>query len=172
MKTLPILAICLSVLVALGTARGAAPAGAAAPEKNISGTMTINDEKIDLVYAYVDASDADEPIVVLSDKPLPADAIPFIPEKFIKEQKVHAIAFSVSSKDKKLTNTYGMLSNPSEWPQVGLGRVEEGKTTLTVTRLDADVIEGKIATPKPVKLPYISYSFDLSFKAEVDKSRK
>ncbi len=144
---------------------------AQAAEKAVSGTLTVDGKKIELGYAYVDRTDPAEPIIVLSSKPLPADAIPFIPEKLIKEQKIYAVAFSVSQKDKKLTNTYGMLSNPGESPQVGLGRVEEGRVKLTITRLDDAAIEGKISTVKPVKLSYIAYSFDLSFKASPGKGK-
>jgi hypothetical protein len=137
----------------------------------VTGTLTVDGRKIDLVYAYVDRVDPAEPIVVLSSKPLPADAIPFIPEKLVNEQKIYAIAFSVSRKEKKLTNNYGMLSSPGEAAQVGLGRVEEGRVKLTITRIDDKGIEGKIATAKPVTLSYISYSFDLSFKAAQSKDK-
>ena len=147
------------------------PVSAASPEKAVSGSLTIDGKKYNLVYAYVDEVQPDEPIIVLSDKPLPAEAIPFIPEKLVKEQKIHAIAFSVSRKDKKLTNTYGMLSNPGESSQVGIGRVEEGNLKFSIKRLDDSGIEGKIATLKPVKLTSISYSFDLSFKAGLGKKK-
>lgn len=142
-----------------------------AADKVVSGTLTVDGKKIDLAYVYVDRIDPSEPIVVLSSKPLPAGAVPFIPEKLVKEQKIYAVAFSVSQKDKKLTNTYGMLSNPGDSSQVGLGRAEEGGVKLTITRLDDNVIEGKISTTKPVKLSYISYSFDLSFKASPRKGK-
>jgi hypothetical protein len=144
---------------------------AQAAETAVSGTFTVDGKKIALAYAYLDRSDPTEPIVVLSNKPLPAAAIPFIPEKLIKDQKIYAIAFSVSQKDRKLSNTYGMLSSPGDATQVGLGRVEEGEVLLSLTRLDDKVIEGKIATAKPVTLSYISYSFDLSFKAAPEKRK-
>lgn len=144
---------------------------ARAAEKAVSGTLVVDGKKIDLVYAYVDRVDPSEPIIVLSNKPLPAEAIPFIPEKLVKEQKIYAVAFSVSQKDRKLTNNYGMLSNPGDSSQVGLGRVEEGRINLTISRLDENVIEGKVMTAEPVKLSYISYSFDLSFKAGEGKGR-
>lgn len=146
---------------------------AQAAETAVSGTFTVDGKKIALAYAYLDRSDPTEPIVVLSNKPLPAAAIPFIPEKLIKDQKIYAIAFSVSQKDRKLSNTYGMLSSPENATQVGLGRVEEGEVLLSLTRLDDKGIEGKIATAKPVTLSYTSksYSFDLSFKAAPEKRK-
>jgi len=117
----------------------------------------------------VDEADPDEPIVVLSDKPLPAEAIPFLPEKLVKEQKVHAIAFSISRKDKKLTNTYGKVYYPGHELGVGMGRVEDGAVTLNIKQLDATMLEGKILTPKPVKFLDVSYSFDASFKVILGK---
>jgi hypothetical protein len=148
-------------IIAITAVHGAAISAAAGP---VSGTLTVDGKKIVPAYACVDRTDPDEPIIVISNKPLPADAVPFIPEKLLKQQGIYAVAFSVSRKDKKLTNTYGMLSSPGNASQVGLGRVEEGKVKLTIGRLDDDVIEGRITTIKPVSLPYISYSFDLTFR--------
>jgi hypothetical protein len=73
------------------------------------------------------------------------------------------------NEEQKLTNTYGMLSNPGDSPQVGLGRVESGTVRLEIKRLDAHMIEGEIATVKPLKLSFISYAFNLSFRAELGK---
>lgn len=142
------------------------PVAAASAEKNVSGSLVVDGKKIELLYAYIDNVQPDEPIVVLSSKPLPQEAIPFVSEKLIKEQNIYVLAFSISGKDKKLTNTYGMLKYPENATGVGLRRVEEGGVSLTVNRLDADIIDGKIATTKPVKLSYISYSFDLVFKVK------
>ncbi len=150
-----------SVLLVVGMGRGA---GASPAEKSVTGTLTVDGKAITLIYAYVDEMDANEPIVVLSDKPLPAEAIPFIPEKMVKEKGVCAIAFSISRKDQKLSNTYGKIHCPGHELGVGLGRVEDGNLKLTIKRLDASKIEGSIATVKPMKLSYISYSFDLVFR--------
>ncbi len=164
-----VVCVCFCVLMLSGVVQ---PTSAGSPEKNVSGSLTVDGKKVALVYAYVDEVQPDEPIVVLSDKPLPADAIPFVPEKLVKEQKIHAIAFSISRRDKKLTNTYGMLKYPGNASGVGLGRVEEGGMSLGIKKLDDSILEGKIATTKPVKLSYISYSFDLSFKVGLGKKNR
>jgi hypothetical protein len=142
----------------------------ASAESAASGFLVVNGIKIKLVHAYIDEGDPHEPIVILSDKPLPAEAIPFLPEKLVKEKKVHAIAFSISRKDQKLTNTYGKVYYPGQELGVGMGRVEDGKVTLTIKRLDAAMIQGNIATPKPVKFSDVSYSFDVSFEAGFGKT--
>jgi hypothetical protein len=140
----------------------------ASAESVASGFLVVNGNKIKLIHAYVDEGDPQEPIVVLSDKPLPAEAIPFLSAEVVKKQKVHAIAFSISRKDKKLTKTYNQVYYPGkETHQVG---IPEGAATLNVNRLDAAAIEGKIMTPKPVKLPDITYSFDVSFKVNLGKT--
>jgi hypothetical protein len=141
-------------------------AAIASDPKSVSGTLNLDGKAVALEYAYVDESDADEPIVVLSDKPLPADAIPFLPEKLVKEKAIHAVAFSVSRKDKTLTNTYGKVYGPGHEMGVGLGRVEDGRIRLLIKRLDASAIEGTIATIKPVALSFVTYSFDLTFQAK------
>jgi hypothetical protein len=137
--------------------------------KSVSGTLNLDGKAVALEYAYVDESDADEPIVVLSDKPLPVEAIPFLPEKLVKEKAVHAVAFSVSRKDKTLTNTYGKVYGPGHEMGVGLGRVEDGRIRLIIKQLDASAIEGSIATIKPIALSYVTYSFDLTFRARAVK---
>ena len=130
----------------------------------VSGTMTIDGKPVVLQHAYRDDTDPEEPIVVLSDQPLPAEAVPFVPEKLVKEKQLHALAFSVSRGDRKLTDTFGKVYGPGHEMGVGLGRVEEGAVALTIDRLDASGIEGRIATVKPVKLSYVAYAFDLKFR--------
>ena len=159
---------CFCVLMLSG---GVQPAIAGSPGKDVSGSLNVNGAKVNLVHAYVDETDPAEPIVVLSDKALPTEAIPFLPEKLVKEQKVHAIAFSISRKDKKLTNTYGKVYYPGEEMGVGMGRVEDGKVALVITRFDATMIEGKISTPKQVRFSDVSYSFDASFKVSLGKKK-
>ena len=154
----------LAVVCALARA-GLAGSARAADPKSVSGTLTLDGKSVPLAYAYVDETDATEPIVVLSDQALPAAAIPFLPEKLVREKGIHAVAFSVSRKDKTLTNTYGKVQGPGHEMGVGLGRVEDGQVKLTIKRLDASMIEGSIATVKPVALSSVSYAFDLTFRA-------
>lgn len=159
---------CFCVLMLSG---GVQPVSAASPEKGVSGYLNVNGGKVKLVYAYVDEVQPDDLIIVLSDQPLPAEAIPFLPEKLVKEKKVHAIVFSISRKDKKLINNYDKVHYPGHEMGVGMGRVEDGKVALTIKKLDATVIEGTIATPKQVKFSDVSYSFDASFKVSLGKKK-
>ena len=142
-----------------------------AEPKEASGTLVLDGKTVALEHAYVDESDGDEPIVVLSDKALPPDAIPFIPEKLVKEKGIHAVAFSVSRKDKRLTNTFGKVYGPGHEAGVGLGRVEDERVRLAIQRLDGSAIEGTIKTVKPVVLSFASYAFDLTFRAPAGKKK-
>ena len=150
--------------IALGLLMPGALAGAA-ESKEASGTLVLDGKTITLEHAYVDERDEDEPIIVLSDKALPADALPFLPEKLVKEKNIHAVAFSLSRKDKRLTNTFGKVYGPGHESGVGLGRVEDERVRLVIQRLDGSVIEGTIRTIKPVVLSFVTYSFDLKFRA-------
>jgi len=145
----------------------ASPVSAAASDKEVSGNLVVDGRTVPLEHAYLDVTDPDEPIVVLSDKPLAAEAVPFIPEKLVKDDQLHAIAFSLSRKDGKLTNTFGKVYCPGHELGVGLGRVEEGIVSLSVTRNDASEVDGIVATVKPVKLSYIEYAFSMDFHARV-----
>jgi len=162
-KPLILLAGCLAISVFSRHARAAGkpPEGAS----SVSGTLTVDGKTTALSHAYLDETDPDEPIVVLSDTPLPPEALPFIPEKLVKESGLHAVAFSVSRKDGKLTNTFGKLYGPGHELGVGFARVEDGNVALTTTRIDPSGIEGRFTTPKPVKLSYITYACDLTFRA-------
>lgn len=141
-------------------------------ESNVTGTLMIDGKAFRIEHAYVDETDADEPIVVLSDKPLPPKAIPFLSQKLVEQEQVHAVAFSVSRKDKALTNTFGKISCPGHEVGVGLGRVEDGNTKLTVKRLDSSAIEGTFATTKTIQLSFVTYSFDLTFRVVPSPPKK
>ena len=150
-----------AVLLALGLAR---VLPAARSDAEVSGKLTIDGKPVVVQFVYRDDTDPDEPIVVLSDQALPAEAVPFVPEKLVKDKQLHAIAFSVSRKDRKLTNTFGKVYCPGHEMGVGLGRVEERNVALTIDRLDAASIAGRISTVEPVKLSYVAYEFDLKFR--------
>jgi hypothetical protein len=164
--------LAVSLLTVLGLLVRSRPISAASSDKEVSGNLIVDDATIPLEHAYLDVTDPDEPIVVLSDKALPAGAVPFIPEKLVKENQIHAVAFSLSQKEGKLTNTFGKVYCPGHELGVGLGRVEEGNVSLLVTRHDAGQVDGTIATVKPVKLSFISYAFSLSFHAKAAAAAK
>jgi hypothetical protein len=157
--------LAVSLVGTIGLLARSRPISAASSTPEVSGTVPLE-------HAYLDVTDPDEPIVLLSDKALPAEAVPFIPEKLVKENQIHAVAFSLSRKDGKLTNTFGKVYCPGHELGVGLGRVEDGNVSLEVTRNDAREIDGTIATVKPVKLSYIAYAFSLSFHAKAAATKK
>jgi hypothetical protein len=164
MRKLLILAVC-GVAAAIPSRRARAAAPPPDGSSAVSGTLTVDGKATSPSHAYLDETDPDEPIVVLSDQPLPPDAIPFIPEKLVRDSGLHAVAFSVSRKDGRLTNTYGKLFCPGHEIGVGFARVEDGNVALETKRIDASGIEGRFMTPKPVKLSFVAYAFDLSFRA-------
>ena len=154
-----------ALLIVLGIP-GSGPTMSAASSGNpVSGSLVVDGKSVALEHAYLDVTDPDEPIVVLSDKALPRAAVPFIPEKLVKDDHLYAVAFSLSRKDGKLTNTFGKVYCPGHELGVGLGRVEDGNVSLAVTRNDATEVDGSVATVKPVKLSSISYAFSLTFHA-------
>ena len=163
-SVLALAALCLGGFLA-----ARAPAFA---EKPVSGRLEIDGKTYALEHAYVDEADGEEPIVVLSDRPLPPEAIPFLSAKLVQEKDVHAIAFSLSRKSKALTNTFGKVWDPGHELGVGIGRVEDGNVKLAVTALSPSAIEGRISTVKPVKLSFITYAFDVTFKAKAGAGKK
>lgn len=164
--------LAVSLVGTIGLLARSRPISAASSTPEVSGTLIVDGTTVPLEHAYLDVTDLDEPIVLLSDKALPAEAVPFIPEKLVKENQIHAVAFSLSRKDGKLTNTFGKVYCPGHELGVGLGRVEDGNVSLEVTRNDAREIDGTIATVKPVKLSYIAYAFSLRFHAKAAATKK
>ena len=158
--------LAVSLIGVLGLLVLSLPARAASSGNEVSGNLIVDGKPVPLEHAYMDVGDPNEPIVVLSDKPLPPEAVPFIPEKLVKDNQLHAVAFSLSRKDGKLTNTFGKVYAPGHELGVGLGRVEDGNVSLAVTRNDGAEVDGSVATVKPVKLSYISYAFSLTFHAK------
>ncbi|MGD0918040.1 MAG: hypothetical protein ABSB22_16430 [Thermodesulfobacteriota bacterium] len=138
----------------------------------VSGSLTLNKDKIKLTHAYVDLVNPEEPIIVLSDKPLPPDnfSISMLSESYIKQKKVHAILFSLSPKEKKLSGSLNFFYFPGKKTHfVALGN----EATLTVTRFDDTAIVGKYKTPKPVVDDFneVTLSFDASFQVSLGKSQ-
>ncbi len=136
-----------------------------------SGELKLNDEKIKLAFAYVDLVNLDEPIVVLCDKELPPGdfSISLLTESFIRQQNVHAVLFSLSPKEKKLSGSLNFLYFPGEKSHfIALGESAE----LSITRFDETAIIGKYKTPKPVTEDFdeVTFSFDASFQVNLGKA--
>lgn len=136
--------------------------GGGTAKNTLRGTLLLNKSKVPLTHVYVDEAVPDEPMIVLSDQPLTADAIPFPPEKLVKDKKVHAVSFTVSLKEKKLSTKFGAFYHPEgDMFFTGLG---EGEVVLRIQKLDSRGLEAKIMTVKPIVFSGLTYSFEASFQ--------
>jgi hypothetical protein len=141
---------------------------------SVSGLLTLNKDIIKLTYAYVDLDNPEEPIIVLSDKPLPPDnfSISMLSESYIRQKKVHAIVFTLSAKEKKLSGSgsINFFYFPGEKTHfIALGN----EAALTITRYDDTAIVGKYKTSKPMVDDFnrVTISFDASFQVNLGKSK-
>ena len=102
---------CVWMMLAWTKNAQSAPQGSSA-----SGLLTLNKDKINLTNAYVDLVNPEEPIIVLSDKPLPPDnfSIGMLSESYIRQKKVHAILFSLSPKEKRLSGSHQLFLFPGQ----------------------------------------------------------
>jgi hypothetical protein len=157
MRTPVTLLTCAAVLLASLTLAQAG-AGAAAP---VSGSLTVNGQKVALVKAYVDES-PDDVIVVLASKEIPRDVLPFIGEEVARKRQIHAVTFTIS-RAKRALEPRGLKGVYYPGPEMGFVGIAEGNAKLVLARLDANGVEGRITTPKPVTLSDLTYSFDASF---------
>jgi hypothetical protein len=133
---------------------------AAGPRGTVSGTLTVNAQKVLLVQPYVDEN-KDDFIVVLASKEIPQDAIPFIGEEVARKQKIHALVFTIDRAKRALGRTFTGVFYPGT--DMGFVGAQPDAFTLQLKRLDATGVEGRIFTPKPVKLSDVSYSVDATF---------
>ncbi len=140
-------------------------AGAAPP---VSGSVTVNGQKAQLVKAYLDESENDL-IVVLASKEIPRDVLPFIGEEVARKQKIYAVSFTIS-RAKRALDPRGMKGVFHPGPDVGFVGLSDDKVKLTLSRLDATGVAGRIVTPAPVALSDLSYSFDASFSMPLGKA--
>ena len=154
-----VLLLCLPPLVA----------GAA----DVSGTLEINKKKFRLAHGYIDMMKPEEPVVVLSDKPIPADQIPFLDADFVVRNKVHAIVFGIIAKDKKVSDMrWVYLGGDSDIPVTVF---PPDIISLNLKQVTESVVEGSIKTTKPKTLSDLTYSFNCNFKlsarAALDKAK-
>jgi hypothetical protein len=100
----------LSLAALFALAASFRPAATDPARLPVSGPLTIDGRPVPLAHADRDDTDPGEPIVVLSDEPLPVEAVPFIPEKLVEEKHLHALAFGVSRNDRSGCRTSRRLS--------------------------------------------------------------
>jgi hypothetical protein len=155
---------CVLSLVLVSSMAAAATASAAG---TVAGTLTVNGQKAPLILSYVDES-AEDIILVLASKEVPADAVPFIGEEVARKFKIHAIVFTVSRAGRNIARGLNGIYYPG--PEMGYMAMAEGAATLQIKRLDAQGIEGRIFTAKPVKTSSDSYAFDVTFSIPLGKA--
>lgn len=135
----------------------------AAGAADVSGTMEINKKKVKLSYGYVDMMKPAEPLIVLSDKPLPAEEVPFLSADYAEKNKVHAIIFAIIASEKKLSDELKLLYTGGDHSSPTVGYPAD-IISLKVKQADGSMVEGTIKTTKPGKLSDLTYSFSARFK--------
>ncbi len=135
----------------------------AASAADASGTLIINKKEFKLSYGYIDMLKPEEPLIVLSDKPLPDEEVPYLSADYSVMNKVHAIIFGITLKDKKISNELAQLRTGGDYSSPAVGYPVE-IVSLQLKQADESVVEGTIKTTKPVTDSDLTYSFCASFK--------
>ncbi len=137
---------------------------------DVSGTLEINKKKFKLAHGYIDMVQPEEPVIVLSDKPLPEEQIPFLNADYVVKNKVHAVVFGIVSKDKKISDMrWVYLGGDGDIPVTVF---PEDIISLDLKQADESVVEGKIKTVRPKTLTDLTYSFNASFKLSAKAARE
>jgi len=135
----------------------------AASAADVSGTLEINKKKFKLAHGYIDMVNTEEPVIVLSDKPLPAEQVPFLNADYAVKNKVHAVVFIIIAKDKKISKELALIYTGGDYDSPAVGFPDD-IISLDLKRADETIVEGKIRTTKPNTLGGLTYSFSGSFK--------
>ena len=137
---------------------------------DVSGTLEINKKKFKLAHGYIDMVQPEEPVIVLSDKPLPEEQVPFLNADYAVKNKVHAVVFGIVSKDKKISDMrWVYLGGDADIPVTVF---PEDIVSLDLKQSDGSVVEGKIKTVRPKTLSDLTYSFTASFKLSAKAARE
>jgi len=144
------------------------PLGAGAAD--VSGTLEINKKKFKLAHGYIDMVKPEEPIIVLSDKPLPEEQVPFLNADYAAKNKVHAVVFGIIAKDRKVSDMrWVYLGGDADIPVTVF---PDDIISLDLKRADETIVEGKIKTTKPKTLTDLTYSFTATFKLSAKAARE
>lgn len=134
----------------------------AASAADVSGKLEINKKEFKLSYGYIDMTKPEEPVIVLSDRSLPYDQIPFLDADYVTKNKIHAVVFGLIAKEKKLSDMrWVYLGGDADIP-VTVFPAEI--ISLDLKQADESVVEGTIRTTKPKTLTDLTYSFSGSFR--------
>jgi hypothetical protein len=143
----------------------------AASAADVSGTLEINKKKFKLAHGYIDMVKPEEPVIVLSDKPLPAEQVPFLNADYAVKNKVHAVVFVIVAKDKKISKELALLYTGGDYDSPAVGYPVE-IVSLVVKQADESIVEGTIKTTKPNTLGDLTYSFTATFKLSAKAARE
>ena len=137
---------------------------------DVSGTLEINKKKFKLAYGYIDMVQPEEPVIVLSDKPLPEEQVPFLNADYAVKNKVHAVIFGIVAKDRKISDMrWVYLGGDGDIPVTVF---PEDIISLDLKQADDSVVEGKIKTVRPKTLTDLTYSFTANFKLSAKAARE
>ena len=145
------------------TSDGSPSISSAETAADVSGTLDINKKKLKITYGYIDMGKPEEPVIVLSDKALPNEQIPFLNADYATKNNVHAVVFGIVRNEKK-------LSSDMRWVYFGkdadipFSVFPIDKVSLDLKQADDTLVQGKVKTSQPVNLTDLTYSFDASFK--------
>ncbi|MFI5293824.1 MAG: hypothetical protein ACHQ0Y_02225 [Thermodesulfovibrionales bacterium] len=143
----------------------------AAAAADVSGTLEINKKKFKLVHGYIDMVKPEEPVIVLSDKPLPAEQVPFLNADYAVKNKVHAVVFVIIAKDKKISKELALLYTGGDCDSPAVGFPDD-IISLDLKRIEETIVEGKIKTIRPKTLTDLTYSFTATFKLSAKAARE
>jgi len=137
---------------------------------DVSGTLEINKKKFKLAHGYIDMVKPEEPVIVLSDKPLPAEQVPFLNADYVVKNKVHAVVFGIIAKDKKISDMrWVYLGGEADIPVTVF---PDDIISLDLKQADETIVEGNIKTTKPKTLTDLTYSFTAAFKLSAKAARE
>ena len=130
---------------------------------DVSGTLDINKKKLKIAYGYIDMGKPEEPVIILSDKPLPPDQIPFLQADYATKNNVHAVVFGIVRNEKKLSSDMRWVYFGKD-AEIPFSVFPGDKVSLDLKQADDTLVQGKVKTSQPVSLTDLTYSFDASFK--------
>lgn len=139
----------------------------AADINSAKGSLTVDGETTKLKYAYAEKYDGDITVIV-TDNMVAREMIPDEIYNLGTQGKLRGIVFVVSGKDKKLLSggLYKLINavhfHP-KWNQLG----SVGNGALTISHLDGKTLRGKISTASENELAGHSFSYDISFSANI-----
>ncbi len=139
----------------------------AAAENSASGTLTVNGSGTEIKHAYVDEGPEDL-IVVVTDRPIAKDNIPFGLNNLASEDKVRGMVITISKGTKGLSPGLNALYHPVWHGQLGT----IGNGVLTLSKFDNNEISGKISTPEENTFGEYKYSYDISFNVKIGEPKK